>query len=202
MGKQLGIAISWNPWFSYIFGSSWFSPSSVLPISLYWVITSLIVISSKSDKFFERHLPWSAFRSVHLRSVKSHHSFTVTSPSNHPSSGLHLTIRKPLKLRDFWDVSMSFSWVYYKTKGYKKSLMPWRFVIAQGFWFYYVFQAVRRSFEFGNSRLNEFVSRHMLTSNILAEPPYGTLYGVTSWSKLGFVKASGYEKSLVTTGFL
>ena len=55
-----------------------------------------------------------------------------------------------------------------------KSLMPWRFVIAQGFWFYYVFQAVRRSFEFvtfdyilsvtqslplapGNRKLNDFV---------------------------------------------
>ena len=36
-------------------------------------------------------------------------------------SGLHQTIRKPLKSRDFWDVSMSFSWVYYKTKGYKKA---------------------------------------------------------------------------------
>ena len=80
----------------------------------------MIVISSKSDKFFERHLPWSVFRSVPIRSVKSHHSFAVTSPSNHRPSGLHLTIRKPLKLRDFWDVSMSFSWVYYKTKGYKK----------------------------------------------------------------------------------
>ena len=79
MGKQLGTAISWNPWFSYTFGSSWFPPSSVLPISLYGVTTSLIVISSKSDKFFERHLPWSAFRSVHLRSVKSRLFFTVTS---------------------------------------------------------------------------------------------------------------------------
>ena len=37
---------------------------------------------------------------------------------------------------------------------------------------------------------------------ILAEPPYGPKYGVTSGSKLGFVKASGYRKSLVTTAFL
>ena len=37
---------------------------------------------------------------------------------------------------------------------------------------------------------------------ILAEPPYGPLYGVTYRSFLGFVKASGYEKSLVTTAFL
>jgi hypothetical protein len=39
---------------------------------------------SKSDKFFGRHLPQTAFRSVHLRSVKSRLFFTVTSPSNHP----------------------------------------------------------------------------------------------------------------------
>ena len=39
-------------------------------------------------------------------------------------------------------------------------------------------------------------------NDILAEPPYGPLYGVTSGSKLGLVKASGYEKSLVTTAFL
>ena len=54
-------------------------PRSVLPISLYGVTIWLNVISSKSDKFFERHLPWSAFRSVHLRSVKSRLFFTVTS---------------------------------------------------------------------------------------------------------------------------
>ena len=42
----------------------------------------------------------------------------------------------------------------------------------------------------------------MVQNDILVEPPYGTLYGVTSGSKLGFVKASGYEKSLVTTAFL
>ena len=43
------------------------------------------------------------------------------------------------------------------------------------------------------------ISQHF---DILAEPPYGPLYGVTYRSFLGFVKASGYEKSLVTTGFL
>lgn len=37
--------------------------------------------------------------------------------TNRHSSGRHQTIRKPLKLRDFWDVSVSFTWVYYKTKG-------------------------------------------------------------------------------------
>ena len=42
----------------------------------------------------------------------------------------------------------------------------------------------------------------MVQNDILAEPPYGPLYGVTSGSKLGFVKASGHRKSLVTTGFL
>ena len=29
-----------------------------------------------------------------------------------------------LEITELLDVSMSFSWVYYKTKGYKKSLMP------------------------------------------------------------------------------
>ena len=38
--------------------------------------------------------------------------------------------------------------------------------------------------------------------DILAEPPYGPKSGVTKWSKLGFVKASGHRKSLVTTAFL
>jgi hypothetical protein len=37
------------------------------------------MISSKSDKFFGRHLPQTVFRSVHLRSVKSRLFFTVTS---------------------------------------------------------------------------------------------------------------------------
>ena len=37
----------------------------------------------------------------------------------------------------------------------------------------------------------------MVQNDILVEPPYGTLYGVTSGSKLGFVKASGHRKSLM-----
>ena len=43
------------------------------------------------------------------------------------------------------------------------------------------------------------ISQHF---DILAEPPYGPKSGVTSGSKLGFVKASGHRKSLVTTAFL
>ncbi len=48
-------------------------------VYFYGVTNWLIVISSKSDKFFERRLPWSAFRSVHLQSVKSRLFFTLTS---------------------------------------------------------------------------------------------------------------------------
>ena len=37
--------------------------------------------------------------------------------------------------------------------------------------------------------------------DILVEPPYGPLFVVTYRSFLGLVKASGHEKSLVTTAF-
>lgn len=63
------------------------------------------MISSESDKFFERNLPWSTFRSVHLRSIKARPFFTVTFLTNrHP--GTTPTIRKLLKYGIFW----TFRW--------------------------------------------------------------------------------------------
>ena len=70
-----------------------------------------------------------------LRSAISYHVFSVTSFSNRHSHGTTIPIRpyllKSLDLCGVWDVSASVAWMYYKAKGYKKSLMPWRNVIAQ-----------------------------------------------------------------------
>ena len=63
------------------------------------------VCKTENGRRFERHLPWSTFRSVLSRSVKAHHVLTVTSPSYHPPSGQHQTIHKPLKCLDFLDDS-------------------------------------------------------------------------------------------------
>ena len=69
------------------------------------------------------HLPWSVFRSVHLRSVKSHHSSVVTS-SRTTTIGTSPNNPQTLEITELLDVSVFFSWMYYKTKGYKISLMP------------------------------------------------------------------------------
>ena len=72
MGKQLGTAISWNPWFSYIFGSSWFSPKICSPDFTIW-----------SDNLFDRdffekwQVLWTSFSGPAFRSVPSDPSLSI-----------------------------------------------------------------------------------------------------------------------------
>ena len=105
---------------------------SGLPISTYGVTKSLNVIISRNGKFTERHDEPTSYVSSASCSVKFRNVLIVTQPTNCHSSGHNPPFRQyrsnPLILRGFWDVSPlpfhQFLWVYYKTKGYKKSLMP------------------------------------------------------------------------------
>ena len=92
----------------------------------YGVTTFLIVISSKSDKFFERHLPGRLFVPSppirHFSSFSSrdiHHELS----SNRDDIPIRPHRSKPPCLCGVWDVSASVAWVYYKAKGHRKSLM-------------------------------------------------------------------------------
>ena len=89
--------------------------------SLYGVTTSLIVISSKSDTFFERHLPGRLF--VPSPPIRHFPSRSLRDVTIEPSlSRDEIPIRphrsKPLCLSGVWDVSASVVWVYYKAKGH------------------------------------------------------------------------------------
>ncbi len=86
----------------------------------YGVTTSLIVISSKSDTFFERHLPGRLF--VPSPPIRHFPSFSSRDIHHELSSNRNdIPIRphrsKPLCLCGVWDVSSSVAWVYYKAKG-------------------------------------------------------------------------------------
>ena len=86
----------------------------------YGVTISLIVISSKSDKFFERHLPGRLF--VPSPPIRHFPSFSSRdAPHELPSNRDNIPIRpyllKSLDLCGVWDVSASVAWVYYKAKG-------------------------------------------------------------------------------------
>lgn len=80
----------------------------------------MIVISSKSDKFFERHLPQTVFRSVPIRSVKSRLFLTVTPPSNHPHRD-DTNYPKPLILLNFWTFRCLSLGCITRRKGIKKA---------------------------------------------------------------------------------
>ena len=121
----MGFATYWIPWFSYIFLILLISPKICSPD-----------FTMMSDNLFDRdfvekwQVLWTSssvvglsFRPHPIRQIPSlfHRDVTIEPPP----LGTTPTIRKPLKLLDFGDVSVFFSWVYYKTKGYKKSLMHW-----------------------------------------------------------------------------
>lgn len=92
----------------------------------YGVTTSLIVISSKSDTFFERHLPGRHFvPSPPIRHFPSFsgRDFLLEPSSNRAGIPIRPHRSKPLCLCGVWDVSASVAWVYYKAKGHRKSLM-------------------------------------------------------------------------------
>ena len=92
----------------------------------YGVTKWLIVISSKSDKFFERHLPGRLFVPsppiCHFSSFSSR-DFPHELSSNRDEIPIRPHRSNPLDLSGFLDVSASVAWVYYKTKGHRKSLM-------------------------------------------------------------------------------
>ena len=108
--------------FRQIRGSS-FSVSRTLKGVVRGHVMSDMHFVSKSVKFFGRHLPQTVFRSVPIRSVKSRLFFTVT-PSRTVTPRDDTNYPQALEITGLLDVSKSFTWVYYKTKGYKKSLMP------------------------------------------------------------------------------
>ena len=90
----------------------------------------LIVISSKSDKFFERHLPGRLFvPSPPIRYLLSRllRDFLLKPSLSRDNFPIRPYLLKSLDLCGVWDVSASVAWMYYKAKGYKKSLMPWGF---------------------------------------------------------------------------